>query len=499
VKKFSQYSIRKKLFRLAFFSVTKGVKPAGSNRQVGVAQAGSFTLKSPPIRSNTCLVIEIWALFHVFLTARLSLLPGWLSASQQSPWPGVTCRADESALRPGSRVAIIGDSITEQKLYSKYIEAYLLACSGVPDVKVFQFGWGGETASGFSARAENDLAGFQPTLATLCYGMNDGGYQPYQSAIGDRYEANMRSVLKKLEAAGVKSVVIGSPGAVDTKFFRNGQMMGSQPAYVAYNDNLAHLRDIDRKLSLEHKQLFADVHGAMVDAMTKAKATLGEDYDVCGRDGFHPGPNGHLIMAYAFLKGLALDGAIGQISVNLKGESSASEGHRIVTKGDGKLELESTRWPFCFQGDAKSSGGTRSITPFSPFNSDLNRLLLRVQGLETPAAKVTWGGKDKQFTREQLAAGVNLAAEFDSTPFDAPFEGLLGAIGNKQNFETFMIKSLITQFRSLPPDLKDDAELQAALGVVRKRLMAKHEQYDAAVRAALKPVKHSLEITPTAE
>src|SRR5262245_58121227 len=36
-------------------------------------------------------------------------------------------RAAEPVLKPGDRVAIIGDSITEQKLYSKYVECYLLA------------------------------------------------------------------------------------------------------------------------------------------------------------------------------------------------------------------------------------------------------------------------------------------------------------------------------------------------------------------------------------
>src|SRR5262245_60502954 len=100
-----------------------------------------------------------------------------------------------TALSPGARVAIIGDSITEQKLYSKYMEAYLLACSGVPDLKVFQFGWGGETASGFASRLENDLAPFKPTVATTCYGMNDGQYRPFVEEIGRNYEANMRKVV----------------------------------------------------------------------------------------------------------------------------------------------------------------------------------------------------------------------------------------------------------------------------------------------------------------
>jgi len=51
-------------------------------------------------------------------------------------------QAGESAsqLPPNARVAILGDSITEQKLYSKFIETYLFACAGRPDVKCFQFG-----------------------------------------------------------------------------------------------------------------------------------------------------------------------------------------------------------------------------------------------------------------------------------------------------------------------------------------------------------------------
>ena len=38
-------------------------------------------------------------------------------------------------LRPGDVVAICGDSITEQGLYSAFIEAYLLACQPVSGVR----------------------------------------------------------------------------------------------------------------------------------------------------------------------------------------------------------------------------------------------------------------------------------------------------------------------------------------------------------------------------
>lgn len=403
-------------------------------------------------------------------------------------------------LAPGSRVAIIGDSITEQKLYSKYIECYLLACSGIPDLHVMQFGWGGETAGGFAGRAANDLAAFKPTVATLCYGMNDGGYQAWREEIGAAYERNMRTVLDRLEAAGVKTVVIGSPGAVDTDFFRPGQSLGDKPAWEAYNDTLAHLRDIDRGLAMEKGQRFADVHATMFDAMQKAKGAIGAKYDVCGRDGFHPGPNGQLLMATAFLGALGVDGAIGNCTVDLKtGPQPPSAGHRLVseTHGGGKatVEIESSRWPFCFEGDATGSGGTRSIVPFVDFNGRLNRLVLTVTGLDAPAARVTWGEETKEFPRERLAAGINLAAEFSRTPFDGAFAALDKAVAAKQGFETVLVKQFLTHFRGFP-GATDDPETRQAIATLTRKLMEQHGKLEAGVRERLAPVRHTLRIEP---
>jgi lysophospholipase L1-like esterase len=416
----------------------------------------------------------------------------WVLAALSTPSLS-TLGAD--LLQPDARVAIVGDSITEQKLYSKYMEAYLVACTGRDDIRVFQYGWSGETASGFAARLENDLAGFKPTVVTLCYGMNDGQYRPYAEDIGRNYESNMRKVLAGLAKVGVSKVVVGSPGAVDTKYFVR-QNFAPLPGADGYNKNLGALRDICRKLAVESGQTFADVHQSMQDAMAKAKAVLGEDYDVCGRDGFHPGPNGHLIMAYAFLRGLGCDGAIGTITVDLQGKVQATPGHRVIESSGGKVALESTRYPFCFEGEAKSSGGTRSIAPFLPFNQDLNRLVLKVVSLNAPKARVTWGSQSKDFSKEQLTAGVNLTAEFDQTPFDDQFRNLVQTVGSKQNFETAMIKNMVTSFRLFGREAKDDGELANAFAAVGQRLAARQERLDAAVRAAIVPINHTLAVAP---
>ena len=405
------------------------------------------------------------------------------------------CTAAEPVLLPrDARLAIVGDSITEQKLYSKYIETYLLAVAARPDVHVFQFGWGGETAGGFANRMQNDLAIFQPTVATLCYGMNDGAYHPFDAATGKRYEDAMRAVLTKLVEGKVHAVV-GTPGAVDSKYFAK-TTFGSLNAATSYNESLATLGQIGKRLSSELAQSFADVHTPMIESMAKGKAALGEDYDVCGRDGVHPGANGQLAMAYAFLRGLGCDGQVGEISMDFAGKATASTGHKVLSAAAGKVELESARYPFCFEGDAKSSGGTRSILPFLPFNADLNRLTLKVANLSSARAKVTWGEESREFTREQLAAGLNLAAEFSKTPFDESFKSVMNAVATKQAYETNIIKGMISNFRSFRADIQKDPELAALLDGLRKKFASTHSQLDAQVRAAFVPVKHTLTVTP---
>jgi len=397
--------------------------------------------------------------------------------------------APSCVLRKGDRVAIAGDSITEQKLYSRYIEEYLLGCMSELDLRTIQLGWSGERAPGFEARLANDLLPWKPAVVTTCYGMNDGSYRVYEKPIGDAYERSMNEIVKRLKEAGV-TVVVGSPGAVDTFSFKNRNVSPAD-----YNANLAQLRDIARSIAKAHGMPFANVHDAMVEAMKKAKPVLGDAYDVCGADGFHPQPNGHIVMAYAFLRGLGLDGDLGSVTIDMKGQALAQGGHTVVSSAPGKAKIESRRYVFCFYGDEKSPASTRSIAPFVPFHEHLNRFTLRVKGLESAKAKVQWGDAIKSFTREALEKGINLASEFPDNPFSEPFRKLDELVAKKQAFETPMIKDAITRLRTIRDLLGgEDEELQKSFEGLRKKLFAKQEQLHEAARGAVKPVVYEISV-----
>lgn len=406
--------------------------------------------------------------------------------------------AADTALKPGDHVAIIGDSITEQKQYSVYMEDYLLACQPVPGLQTMQFGWSGETAPGFKNRMENDCFRYHPTAATTCYGMNDGGYSPQNPDKAKNYQANQKAIVEAMKKAGVHLIVLGSPGSVDTYTFRRDKTLEGDalsPAAEMYNKTLASERDIAKEVAAEEGVVFADLFDTMVAVSDKAKAKYGNKYPLCGGDGVHPGANGHLVMAYAFLKGLGCDGNIGTITVDLaRNKADATAGHKVLSAKDGVVEIESTRYPFCFPvsktAKPEDPNNVRGVLDFFPFNQDLNRLMLIVKGPTSGKVKVTWGDASKEFDAGELAKGINLAAEFLDNPFVEPFKKVHAAVQAQQNFETPMIKKTIHSIGFPPKGATAPSDAQK----VADEAAAKDAELSAAAVKSVEPVKHTIKI-----
>ena len=397
--------------------------------------------------------------------------------------------AAELVLKKGDRLAIVGDSITEQKQYSRFIENYLLACTPELGLKIFQFGWSGERAPGFAHRMDNDLIPWKPTVVTTAFGMNDGSYRAYNEAIGRNYEQGTRRIQDRMKEIGAR-MVVGGPGPVDLDSWRRDRPDEDK----VYNDNLGKLSAIAGRLAKERGFVFGNLHPMMMKVMADAKAANGAGYHVCGGDGVHPAANGHLIMAYSFLKGLGVDGNIGTITVDMKAKASASEGHRVIASDPGMAEVESSRYPFCFSGAEKDPNGTRSILPFLPFNEDLNRFMLVVKNLESEQAEVTWGAAKKTFPCAQLEKGINLAAEFIENPFVGPFQRLDRIVQQKQQYETNMIKRIVTNFRQIRNVVGKDDELDELLAGVYGKLGIKQEKYQEQARDSVQPLRHKLSV-----
>jgi hypothetical protein len=397
-------------------------------------------------------------------------------------------------LKNGDVLAICGDSITEQKEYSVFIESYLLAAKPASDLRVVQMGWMGETAPLFLARIGSDVLPFHPTVATLFYGMYDGRYSAMTPQTGQVFGDALKASIEALKTGGVRSVIVGSPGAVDSATYPKRPTGDS----TTYNQTLAALTDVAHSIATQSNSPFVDVHSLMMDEMAKAKAKYGMRFAFGGPEGIRPGRAGNLVIAYAFLKALGCDGDLGTITLDLAGgHNQATSGQRILVAENGAVQIESRRIPFCFFGDS-SATSERSMVDLLPFNQQLNRLTLKVINAGPGRLRVTWGGQggdqSKEYSSEELSNGINLPAEFPDGPFNDAFDRIEKAVQAQQEYETPLVKTLL---HSLPVDKQIVPEESATLDHVAAGAMA-HDKalFDAAVAEAAKPVEHTIRIEP---
>ena len=391
-------------------------------------------------------------------------------------------------LREGDRLAICGDSITEQKMYSRIIETYLTVCVPQLKVTVRQYGWSGEKTDGFLNRMEKDCLTFHPTVATLSYGMNDSRYRPFDFNNGRWYEDHYTAIVRRFKQHDVR-VVVGSPGSAGKIA---GWVKSRAGTLDQHNIHLCALRDIAMGVAEREDVRFADVFWPMYQAQVLAPAQHGSTperpYEVAGRDGIHPGWAGHLLMAWAYLRAMGLDGDIGTITVDLQaGTATATEGHKVKSFEGGKLTLVSSRYPFCARGDVDDANSLRSGMTLVPFAEDLNRFVLRATGPLSGTYRVQWGETVREYSAEELANGVMLPIDFPENPFCEAFDKVDAAVAAKQAFETTQVKRIFHG----PEGRADFAKAVAETEARRSPLAA-------AVADAMTPVAHTIEITQVA-
>lgn len=432
-----------------------------------------------------------WAFAFLWTLSAACVQPGWGQEFERMPDDAAFERYGKVpagpkptglVLKKGDRLAICGDSITEQRMYSRIIETYLTACRPDLEVAVRQYGWSGERAPGFLARMTNDCIRFKPTVATTCYGMNDHEYRPYEDSIGNKYRESSSAIIQAFKTAGAR-VIHGSPGCVGKK----PQWSKAKDASVDdLNENLFRLRGVGIELARAEQVGFADVFWPMLTLGHRARQDFGEAFALAGKDGVHPDWAGQAVMASAFLRSFGFDGPLGVIQLDLAtGRAEASAGHEIQGFSQGALRMTSKRYPFCATGPKDKDNSLRGGLLLAGFYEDLNRFIFKARGGKAASYRVAWGPESRTFKAEELEAGINLALAFEINPFSEAFGKVDAAIGAKQEYETRQIKQLFHG-----PEGRGD--MSATVGLtekIRTSLVRK-------IAEAMLPVEHVLLIHP---
>lgn len=230
------------------------------------------------------------------------------------------------ALAPGSLFVFLGDSITEQNLYTLYFELYVRSRWPERRFRFVNVGWGGQSAADGLGRLQRDVVARDPGVVTVCFGMNDGQYRATDRSVLHRYRRDLGELVRRLRRETQAAVVVMGPPPVDTD-------AAPQLGPIRYNDTLERLTALAAEVAGEHACAFVDLLHPVLRVQRLAKSI--DPKFTLAPDGVHPSPVGHAVIAYTLLS--ALDLVLPAAGATI----DAAAGQALRTEGCAVLDIQS--------------------------------------------------------------------------------------------------------------------------------------------------------------
>ena len=304
------------------------------------------------------------------------------------------------ALRDGDRVLFYGDSITEQRLYTTYVEHYVLTHYPERHITFINTGWGGDQVTrnecvpcngvGGLARIKRDVIDHQPTVVTLLFGMNDGRYYDFDEATMKVYTDGLTAIIHELKAKTKARLYVMTPTVYD------GTRNTPWSHTTRYNEVLDRYSEAAKQIAVREQLPVIDLHTVTTEALMQAKKN-DSSYTFL-QDGVHPEADGQLVMATEILRawGAPASGVEVTKSVNIDNPMRFNPGDSLPVAVTAPLA-----WP-----EPLPSEKLRAVRPQI---MQMGMVTLRVTGLAPGAYKVSVDGAEaRDFTADELARGIAL-------------------------------------------------------------------------------------------
>ena len=320
----------------------------------------------------------------------------------------------------GDRAVYLGDSITDGGHYHSYIWLYYMTRFPYMDVKVFNAGIGGNTAGDMFERLDGDVFSKEPTVLMVTFGMNDTGYVEYNQEGADKYGekrykeciANFDKIEKRLLSLDNVHIVMigGSP------YDETAQIEGNVP-FKGKNAVMDRVVEYQKAAAERNGWDFVDFSKPLVEVSRKMQA---EDpsFTITMGDRVHPDNDGHMVMAYLFLKAQGFAGKkVADIEVDaassnvIKSENCTISDIRKDRKGISFNYLAESL-PYPLDTVARGFGahrGQAGALKMVPFMEEMNQEILKVTGLEGDYELLIDGQPLGVWDAGELAKGINMA------------------------------------------------------------------------------------------
>ncbi|SDF38074.1 Lysophospholipase L1 [Mucilaginibacter pineti] len=339
-------------------------------------------------------------------------------------------RANAQKIGPfhaGDRIAFVGNSITDGGHYHSYIWLYYMTHFPNMRITCFNAGIGGDAINQIYDRFDDDVFAKKPNVLTLTWGMNDTGYfEWYRADAQDfmdkriqgsyKYYAQLEDKLK--QRPDIKKIfILGSPYDETSKFT-------TKNTYPKKSALFSKVIDFQQDAAKKNNWGYVDFYHPMT-AINQHEQAKDSTFSLTPNDRIHPDNDGHLVMAYLFLKAQGLDNqAVADISINaqskkvLKSVNCRISNVTAATDSVGFNYLANSL-PYPIDtiprawGNRKKQADALKIVPFT---QEFNQEILAVKGLKAGSYKVTIDGEQiGTWSAEKLTEGINMA-EITTTP-----------------------------------------------------------------------------------
>jgi lysophospholipase L1-like esterase len=314
------------------------------------------------------------------------------------------------AIKEGDRIVFYGDSITDQRLYTTFVETYVVTRFPALNVSFVHSGWGGDRVTGggggpIDRRLARDVFAYKPSVVTVMLGMNDASYKAFDQKIFDVYAKGYEHLVESLKRnlPGVRITLI-QPSPYDD--------VTRKPTFEGgYNQVLVRYGEFVKNLAEKEGAGVADLNTPVVAAIKKAAEISASGAQDLIRDRVHPGPAGQLLMAEALLKAWNAPALVASVELDAASAKILKEENTKVDnlQVNGTISWTQHDMALPMPIDQKNSGIALAMKA-SDVEQALNQETLKIQG--APASKYGLkidGENIAELTKDQLAAGVNLA------------------------------------------------------------------------------------------
>jgi lysophospholipase L1-like esterase len=385
-------------------------------------------------------------------------------------------------LHENDRVVFYGDSITAQRLYTRFVEDFVLTRYPQLHVTFWNAGVPGDTVYGgytgdMPTRMKRDVFPHQPTVITIMLGMNDGYYMAFDQKYLDVFNEGYRKLLDSIQnGAPAARVTLISPTPYDevthgTEFAQYNDVVGRYSASVKESAISSHLRFSD----------FNQVETDLLNAGMRKNSSLAA---LLVPDRIHPADASHWVMAAALVRSWGLSPVVSGLQLDVATKRAvATESTQIADLEIGEAELHWTQTDNALPLPLSLDDGMIQFVLGVSDLATIDQQLLLVKGL--PAARYTLKIDEKKiatFTREQLSSGVNLALY--ATPMESQAKGVDGIEQKRMRLDEARFLLAIED-----PKVANAAEATSAIE-------AKDAAFAAEQRKLAQPKPHRFELSP---